>query len=233
MLDDIFLPQHPLQAVERGASAGIDLMIGTNRDELTLWGLGNPAFVALDAAGVERWVAIAAPDIPTDEILTTYREARAARGEGIDPKDMWVAVGTDNVFRWPSLQLAAAQRANGGRTFVYLFDWESPAFGGELGSCHGLEIPFVFGAVRAPAVQLFTGSGPEVEALSAQMQQAWLAFARGGDPSHEGIGPWPLWDPRVRMTMRFGRQVGAVEAPRDAELATWEQHRPLVAGVPG
>jgi para-nitrobenzyl esterase len=232
-IDGAFLPEHPLHAVERGSSAGIDLMIGSNRDELTLFGIGNPALFSLDAVGVERYVALAAPDIPTDELLSVYREARASRGEGTEPKDMWVSVGTDNVFRWPSLQLAAAQRANGGRTFVYLFDWESPAFGGMLGSCHALELPFVFGAVRAPAVQLFTGTGPEVEALSGQMQAAWLAFARAGDPSHQGIGPWPQWDSRDRMTMRFGQQVGVVEAPRDAELAIWEENRPLFAGVPG
>ncbi len=81
------------------------------------------------------------------------------------------------------------------RAFVYLFDWESPAFGGILGSCHALELPFVFGAVHLPVVQVFSGGGAAVEALSAQMQQAWLAFAAAGDPSHDGIGAWPTWDP--------------------------------------
>jgi para-nitrobenzyl esterase len=95
--------------------------------------------------------------------------------------------GDDGVFRWPSLQLAAAQAANGAATFVYLFDWESPAFGGMLGSCHALELPFVFGVVHVPAVQLFTG-GAEVEVLSSQMQQAWLAFARTGDPDTRRAG---------------------------------------------
>ena len=61
------------------------------------------------------------------------------------------------MFRWPSLQLAAAHQAHQASTYVYLFDWESPAFGGVLGSCHALELPFVFGAVGVPAVQLFSG----------------------------------------------------------------------------
>ena len=102
------------------------------------------------------------------------------RTEGIDPHALTVAIGSDGVFRWPSLQLAAAQQAQGARTYVYLFEWESPAFGGVLGSCHALELPFVFGVVHVPAVQLFTGGGVEVETLSTQMQQAWLAFARNG-----------------------------------------------------
>ena len=229
VVDGTFLPQHPLKAVEQGAAAGIDLLIGTNRDELTLFSLGRPELMALDDAKALRWVTNAAPDVPADELLGGYREARSVRGEKVDPHALTVAIGTDNVFRWPSLELAAAQRAQGTvRTFVYLFEWESPAFGGFLGSCHALEIPFVFGVVHVPAVQLFTGAGVEAETLSTQMQQAWLAFAHTGDPTHPGLeGGWPAWDLKKRTTMVFGPRTGAVDGPRDTELAVWERYRPL------
>jgi para-nitrobenzyl esterase len=233
VVDGRFLPRHPLRAVETGASAGIDLLIGTNRDELTLFGLGNPALLALDDAGVLRWVENAAPDMPGHALLDGYRQARQARGEALTSTALWVAAGTDIVFRWPSLQLAAAHRAWGGRSFVYLFTWESPAFGGLLGSCHALELPFVFAAVHVPAVQLFSGSGPETDRLSRQMHEAWLAFARAGDPSHDGIGEWPDWEPAARRTMIFGPEAGLAEAPRDEELSLFEQHRPLRSGVAG
>ena len=146
---------------------------------------------------------------------------------------MWVAIGSDVVFRWPSLQLAATHAARGSQAFAYLFEWESPAFGGLLGACHGLELPFVFGAVDQPVVQMLSGGGPEAEMLSRQMQDAWLAFARCGDPSHEGVGRWATWDPAERSTMVFGARTHLEAAPRDEELAVLERHRPLVAGVPG
>jgi para-nitrobenzyl esterase len=228
VVDGTFLPQHPLTAVEQGAAACVDLLIGTNRDELTLFSLGRPELMALDEARARNWVVNAAPDVPAQELLSGYREARTVRTEGVDPHALTVAIGTDAVFRWPSLQLAAAQQAQGERTFVYLFEWESPAFGGILGSSHALELPFVFGVMHVPAVQLFTGSGVEVETLSTQMQQAWLAFARNGDPTHAALeGGWPAWDPRKRTTMVFGRQTGATDGPRNAELAVWERYRPL------
>ncbi len=231
VVDGVLLPAHPLEAVANGAAAGIDLLIGTNRDELTLFGLGNPALMALDADGVTRWVENAVPDMSALQVVDAYRSARESRGESIEPNALWVAIGTDVVFRWPSLQLAAAQAARGARAYVYLFDWESPAFGGILGSCHALELPFVFGAVRLPVVQVFSGSGPAVEALSAQMQTAWLSFAKTGDPGHEGIGDWRPWGPADRATMIFGAHTRLVSAPGDEELAVLEQARPLI-GVP-
>jgi para-nitrobenzyl esterase len=233
VVDGAFLPVHPLAAVASGASSRVDLLIGTNRDELTLFGLGNPSLMALDEEGTHRWVANALPGVPADEVIDRYRAARQSRSEPVGPTDIWVAVGTDIVFRWPTMQFAAAHVARGSRAYLYLFDWESPAFGGMLGSCHALELPFVFGAVHLPVVQMFSGGGPQVELLSRQMQGAWLAFARTGNPSHAGIGEWPGWDPQDRTTMIFGARTGVAHAPRDEELSVLERHRPLVSGVPG
>jgi para-nitrobenzyl esterase len=232
VVDGVFLPQHPLQAVEQGVASGVDLLVGTNRDELSLFGLGRPEFMSLDDPGLVRWASNAAPDVPSDELIAVYRAERASRSEAVDAHAVMVAAGSDGIFRWPSLQLAAAQGIHEAGVFVYLFDWGSPAFGGVLGSCHALELPFVFGVVHVPAVQLFTGSGPAVEALSLQMQRAWLAFARGGDPSHAELGSWPSWDPTSRSTMIFGARTGLVDRPRNGELGVWERYRPLPVGVP-
>jgi para-nitrobenzyl esterase len=231
VVDGVFLPQHPLAAVGQGAAVGIDLLIGTNRDELALFGLGRPELTGLDEAGVVRWVGNAAPDVPSTELVDEYRSVRQARAERVDPRSLMIAVGSDGIFRWPSLQLAAAQAAHDAHAYVYLFEWESPAFGGVLGACHALELPFVFGVVHVPAVQMFTGAGSEVEALSRQMQRAWLAFARTGNPTRAEL-EWPSWDPTRRSTMVFGQQSGAVDAPRNQELSVWERYRPLGATLP-
>jgi para-nitrobenzyl esterase len=231
VIDGGFLPLHPLEAVQQGSASEVDLLIGTNRDELALFGLGRPELAALDESGLLRWMGNAAPDLPSQDLMEAYRGVRLARAEGVDTHSLMVAVGSDGIFRWPSLQLAAAQTAQGSPTYVYLFDWESPAFGGVLGSCHALEIPFVFGVVQVPVVQLFTGSGPEVERLSSHMQEAWLAFARSGDPTY-GTLEWPGWDAATRSTMVFGHRTGAVKGPRNDELAIWERYRPLYAAAP-
>lgn len=228
VVDGMFLPRPVLESVARGSAADVGLIIGTNRDELTLFAIGDPLRTVDDDSKLRRRVAHAAPSVDVGAVVETYRSARLSRGEGVTPQQLWTAIGTDRVFRWPSLQLAAAQRLHQRATYVYLFTWESPAFGGTLGASHGIEIPFVFRTVNQPVIAPLVGGGPEAEALSAQLSGAIVAFARDGDPSHEGIGRWPSWEPDTRTTMVFGPEGGVEDRPRD-EQSVWEQYYPLPA----
>jgi para-nitrobenzyl esterase len=94
---------------------------------------------------------------------------------------------------------------------VYQVDWER----GALGACHGIEIPFVFG-------NLWPGANPDAQRFAEQMMDAWTAFARSGDPSHDGIGDWAGYEPSERHTMVFDRECGATPAPFEEERAVWE-----------
>ena len=89
------------------------------------------------------------------------------------------------------------------------------------GSCggHGLEISFVFGTLDKPFQDRFAGAGPAVQGLSEQMMDAWLAFARTGNPSTPAL-PWPPHDAATRPTMVFDVTTEVQPAPRDAERAT-------------
>lgn len=236
VVDGAVLPMPPLEAVVAGHAADVSVLIGTNRDELSFFALGDPEWGSMDEDRLLWWVQQSAPGIDHRPALDTYRRARRRRGEPDDPRSLWVAMGSDLVFRWPSLRLAAAQHHHQPETFVYLFTWETPVLGGILGSCHALEIPFVFGGVRDPVVAAFTGGGPEAEALADLMQPAWTAFARSGDPSHPALH-WPAWDASRRATMVFGRDGSWQEGPLDEELAVWAAVAPLAAppgtaGVP-
>jgi para-nitrobenzyl esterase len=229
LIDGAFLPRPILEAVAGGSAADVGIIVGTNRDELTLFALGDPARVVDDDHALRRRIAHVEPQADVDEVLEAYATARRARGESLSPQAMWTAIGTDRVFRWPSLQLAASHRRQRPDTYVYLFTWESPAFGGILGSSHGVEIPFVFRTVDRPVISHLVGGGPEAEALSVRMSGSVEAFARTGDPSHEGIGVWPAWDADERTTMVFGPGGGVARRPRDEELAAWESVLPLEA----
>ncbi len=232
VVDGGLLPRPPLSSVMGGSVADVPLLIGTTRDEWALFTVSDPAFSSLDADRL-RWRLVRAfgDESAADRITDAVRSARASRGEPVEARDLWTAIATEFVFRAPSVRLADEHdhaAAPGVGTFAYLFTWASPIFGGVLGSCHALEIPFVFGTVRHPLVQSFTGGGEDAFALSAAMRQAWVSFARSGVPTSgppgEAPTEWTRWDPGHRPTTVLGPPTGgagpvqAVERPRNEEL---------------
>jgi para-nitrobenzyl esterase len=223
--DGVTLPEQPLDAVRRGAAAEIPLLIGTNRDEVKLFAasirrepIDDHALLAavrqsLPKAGEQEAVAL----------IQLYRGSRNHLGLPESNLDILDAIDSDARFRVPATRLALAQREHQPHTYAYLFTYASPARHGALGSCHALEMPFVFGTLDAPTQDRFAGTGPEVERLSANMMEAWLSFARTGSPGHEGIGPWAAYDADRRPTMVFDRASGLAEDPFGQERAAIER----------
>ncbi len=225
VVDGAMLKRHPAVEIAAGCAAGVDVLVGTNRDEWAFFTFTTAASKAIDEARlgrlVGRHVAFAGLEdlVSTEELIEVVKRARRRRGESLGPADLYTAIATDWAFRLPSLRLAEGHGTAHGRSFSYLFDWEAPFGGGALGSCHALELPFVFGTVKNPIVAAFAGGGPGAEQLSDRMQAAWVAFAASGDPSCEEVGEWPVYEPSRRATMRLGPVVEVVHAPREEERA--------------
>jgi para-nitrobenzyl esterase len=216
------LPAHPFDAVAGGLSADVAVLVGTTRDEWTLFATMDPQFRTLDAAELRARLERTL-DGRAAAVLETYTAARATRGEGVTPSELWWAIQTDHVFRVPAMRLAELQARHQPRTYAYLFTWPSPLLEGSLGACHAVDLPFVFGTLGAPGMDRFAGGGPDAAALSSAVQDAWLAFARSGDPSTRALGAWPAYEPTRRATMLLGRECGVADAPREPERRVWEE----------
>jgi para-nitrobenzyl esterase len=208
----------PLDLVSTGAARGVPLLVGTNLDEWRLFALPDAKLRQMDEAALVRRL-VRVPPGPTDDREALARRAidtyRAAHPVPSDPAALWIAFQTDRVFRIPALRLAERQ-ARHAPVFVYLFDWASPAIDGLLGACHGLELPFVFGTLDDPRAAQLIGTDDDARALARAMQDAWLAFARGGDPG------WPRYDGDTRATQRFGRTSRVERDPLGAQRAFWD-----------
>jgi len=59
-----------------------------------------------------------------------------------------------------------------------------------------------------------------VEALSARMMQAWINFARDGDPTQKELA-WPRYDARQRLTMVFDAHSHIVTDPDRVTREFW------------
>lgn len=214
------LPEQPLMAIAAGAAEGVDLMIGHNRDELKLFKMAGGRRPPMTADEAIEEIRPSLPGLDDDAlniVLQTYRLSREANELSNEYLDLADAIIGDAMFRAGGIALAEAHANRGGRAFTYLFTHESPARGGSLGACHALEIPFVFGTIDQPSQQKFAGAGPKVKELSDKMMDAWISFARTGDPSTQGLGTWSPYDVEKRTTMVLGPNARAVNDPFSEE----------------
>ncbi|MFB8003898.1 carboxylesterase/lipase family protein [Nocardia sp. NPDC056000] len=113
---------------------------------------------------------------------------------GITDDELHTLILSDALFRMPALWCAETHADAGDPTYLYEFAWQSPARDGALRACHGLDVPFTFGAARSPlAADLIGDSIPaEFTDLSAAMRAGFTAFATTGDPG------WPRFDTTER-----------------------------------
>lgn len=228
VVDDDTLPVHPLDAIRNGSAKDVPLVVGTTRDEWRLFTFAMRSHRSLEPDALRGRVrarirsdGAADPDGATQKLLDVYgRDGRA-------PWEVFDAIETDRNFRLPALELALAQRQHQPDTFAYLFSWPSPAARGALGACHAIELPFVFGTLDAPTMDRFAGHGPEADALSLRTMDAWLAFARAGNPSHAdllaGRGEWRTYDAVRRDTLVLDRECRLEGDPQSDERAVWDE----------
>jgi carboxylesterase type B len=208
LVDGNVIPAHPSDRIAAGASAGIDVLAGSNRDEFNLFLVTDGAIDLVTAEALAG--AVAAYGLPVDAALAAYGAARP----GASPGGLLSAVQGDWWFRIPALRLAEAHAPRPAATYMYEFAWRSPQFDGRLGACHALEIPFVFDTLGRETEPLWGPAPPQP--LADTMHAAWVAFATHGDPG------WPRYDLSRRATMRFDTTSAVVDDPQSVERALWE-----------
>jgi len=220
-IDGAHVPKVAIETVAGGSADGVAIMAGSTLEEWKLFAAMDPSLPRLDNAGLAARFGKRFGAGTASGLIENYTRARSERGDLTTPQELFSAIETDRVFRMPALRLAETHGRRKGRIFNYLFTWKSPAIGGMLGSCHALELGFVFGTNHMPGMAPFAGSGPAAEKLATEMQDAWIAFARTGDPSCELLGDWREYDERRRATMVFGEATKSIDAPLEGERGAW------------
>lgn len=212
VIDGETLPGLPIDLLDEGAGAGVEVMVGTNTDEYHFFLVPPRIMETLgesSLAGLSR-----AYDVPLDALLATYRELYP----GASPGELFAAIVTDWFFRIPAMRLAEARVRHGDPAYMYEFAWRSPQLDGRLGACHALELAFVFDNLHQEENRALVGpAGPQE--LASAMHAAWVAFATSGDPG------WPRYDLARRATMRFDVASSVVDDPHARERELWAGRR--------
>ena len=213
VVDGRSIPAHPYAPAATEISRDVPLMIGSCKDECTLFMAGDPA---LGAMGVDearrRFGEMLGPRAAA--AFEVYRQARPD-----DQPSYWVAsMMTDRMFRTNSILQADRKSAqNAAPVYMYRVDYESRVANRLFRTPHGTDVPLMFGTLTPPE---FIGSGPEVQSLSATMMQAWLNFVRTGDPSQKGL-PWPRYESGRRQNMIFDAPCRIAPDPDQVTREFW------------
>ncbi|MEV4112697.1 carboxylesterase family protein [Nonomuraea sp. NPDC049695] len=213
VVDGEALPQAPWQALAAGAGRDVELIIGHTRDECRTFLL----FAGQLGKVTEAQAAEALRHFgPGDDGERAYRTAFP----GASAEELYELVQNDWLFRMPTLRLAEAQAAGGGRAHLYELAWQSPGSGGVLRACHGLDGPLLFGTYDAHLGPAAIGPEHVAEAreLTTQIRTAWASFARSGNPG------WPAYDSEQRLTRVFDATPSVTAYPEEASRRLWQDH---------
>jgi para-nitrobenzyl esterase len=192
VVDGVTLPDVPLSAIAQGSAKQVSVMIGTNLHE------GN-YFIRKESHLMNKLTARQAL-----EMMTGMSDI----GDLIEPFPVTIEgqaqMLTDLIFWRPALALAAAQSVYAS-VWMYRFDWTLPGHPTFGQAVHGAEIAFVFDNLKLLG-KLGLEIQPSMEKLAHDMQQAWVAFARDGEPMLPERA-WPMYDRQQRATAIFHQDI--------------------------
>ncbi|QBS41497.1 carboxylesterase/lipase family protein [Nocardia sp. CS682] len=207
-VDGVVLPQSPIDAITDGNAHRVPLIIGTNRDEGTLFAKFADSLpttpdrlrAALGDEAAESRIAAVYPGYPN---------AKAA-----------VRAGGDFVFWRPSVTVMAGHSRHT-PTYAYRYDFapRSLQLAG-LGATHAADLIPVFGGGDTPFGRAITAAGGRrgLQSVTDQFQDNWLAFARTGAP----LPSWPPYTEARRTTLIIDSPTRLEHDPDKAKRLAWE-----------
>ncbi len=207
VVDGKVLPQHLFHPAASPVMPEVPVILGTNRTELTLQMVGDVAAFALDDAALQTRARAMFGDAG-HELVEVYRKSVPAA----TPSELFFLMASDRAYCVPLMTIAERRAALGrAPAYFYHFAWETPVNDGKMKSPHALEIAFVFDNTERSA--RYTGGGSRPAALADKMSDAWIAFARTGNPNTAKLPAWTPYDAGRRATMVFNDKCEIVNDP--------------------
>ena len=188
--DGRLIPVDPYLPYEEGATKDVDILIGTNSEEMNYW-IG-------EVGGVIPFRFTIPIKYENDLRLLNHEEKQRVK------RFMSVMKGhsmfrmarfyDELMFRLPAVAQAEAHAEHGGKAYMYL--WTIPSTITMRNACHAVELAYVFGNREET---IYTGQVAD-EKISNIIMQMWTNFARTGNPSTDRV-IWERYNGTKRATM--------------------------------
>ena len=203
--DGVIQPRDPFLPAAPEQSADIPLMIGYNKDEMTLFLAAQPWFGMIDDAALNAMAAGMGPQAAA--AVEAYREMHP------DYSATHLASAALGIRFVQGTYLLADQqsRTANAPVFVYRLTWETPVANGMLRSPHTLDIPLMFNNAAESAA--LVGKGEDAARMADMMSDAWISFAREGVPSSDLMPEWRPYTVSGRSVMELNLQPAMRDDP--------------------
>ncbi|MDN4616019.1 carboxylesterase/lipase family protein [Leifsonia sp. F6_8S_P_1B] len=216
-VDGDLLPEAPIAVLSAGRGHPVPLVIGSNRDEATLFRVMRSSLLPLTRRGLDAMFARMLEENPgveapkCDQVLAAYA--------GLPRRAVGVGMATDIAFRMPAVWIAEGHSAVA-PTHLYRFDHATPLLRlAGVGAAHASDLYYVWGNLEAtprdPSFRL--GGKAEARRVTRRVQERWTAFAHGRPPGTD----WPAYRVPERETLVIGSEDRVVRDLDAARLAGW------------
>ena len=207
VVDGKYVTRHPFDPDAPGESANVPMLIGTVMNEQ------SPSMfdAVLEGMTEDQMKERAARRYGTQTamVVSAYRKAYPSV-KPVELLSRMLSVRTNAVTQ------AERKAAKGSApAYMYLFSWQTPVLNGRPRAFHCSEIPFVFANTDVSAFA--TGGTAEARELGGKVSDAWINFARHGDPNHGGLPKWPAFTAETGPVMIFAKTCEVKNDP-DREL---------------
>jgi para-nitrobenzyl esterase len=217
--DGKILPQHPFDPGAPAISSKVPMLVGTTLNEFTT-SLNHPEHEELSEREIEARLEDMYRMNP-GLIVEAFRFSHA----GAKPFDIFSLAMTAQVRQGAVIQ-AERKTAQGTPAYLYWFTWKTPVLDGRPRSIHSSDLPFCFD--NTDRHENLTGGGPGPRELAATISDAWIHFARFGNPNHAGLPQWPAFSKESCPTMIFDTQCQLRNNPDKEERQVLAKSVPFV-----
>ena len=204
VMDSLTMAGHPFEPVAATTAAKVPLLIGHTKDEGTFFVATDPRFGTFTEADLAQR---AGNSHQSKALLEALRSAKP----NASPTELIADLFTANWAFAGSVTIAERKAEQEAPVYAYMLEWGTPALEGRLRATHALDVPLVFNTIAA--ARPLVGPGDEPQIVSNQMNAAWIAFARTGNPSTSELPDWPRYDRSRRATMMFNVKSHVVDDP--------------------
>jgi para-nitrobenzyl esterase len=196
-VDGWIVPEVPEKLFNAGKQMNVPVLIGTNKDDGTLFG----AIVQKNNITTAQYPSIikgAVGDANAAEVVSMFPVTTDAQ-VGATVSNLLTQMDFASCARYICQSTTTKTRSN---AFLYQFTRVPPNKAGALLGCHhSAEIQYVFG--NLPSSE---GFGPKDTEISNTMMGYWTRFAKTGDPNGGGSTVWPAFSSKDQ-NLEIGDQV--------------------------